>query len=178
MGTYFCGIVDLFEAGSRHFDVIYIISEHHQLFTFLALSKMTLLRKYQAIVVTSLLLYIAWIVIPMMSAPLPMAYDEAFQWRGYGSPPWAYDLLSDARYVWFSLVLKLVVSLGLVLLLSWARWLMLVMVVFTSFTTLLSGLVIGFAVDTVIGYFICLSEGAILALAFLSPIAQMMKQDR
>ena len=138
---------------------------------------MTLLRKYQAIVVASLFLYVAWTIIPLISAPLPAAYDDAVKWSGYGSPPWAYELLSDAPYVWFSLVLKLVVSLGLLLMLSWARWLMVVMVVFTAFATLFSGLIIGPAVDSLIGYFVSLSEGAILALAFLSAVAQMMKQD-
>lgn len=142
------------------------------------LIRMTLLRKYQAIVIVSFLLYVVWNITSFIFVPLPELHDDILRWSGYGSPPWADDLLSDARYVWFCLVLKLVVSLGLVLLLSWARWLMLVMVAFTAFTTLISGLLIGFAIDSVIGYFVTLSEGAILALVFLSPIAQMMKQDR
>lgn len=67
----------------------------------MSLARMTLLRKYQALVVVYLLLYFVWSIISLISEPFPSSYEDALKWHGYGSLPWAYDLLTDACYVWF-----------------------------------------------------------------------------
>jgi hypothetical protein len=92
----------------------------------------------------------------------------------YGGQHW----VADGRFVLISLLLKIGVSFGLLMLFSWARWLMLGLAVFNGFIIFLSGVVVGFPVDSLIGYLLTLSEGAILALLFLSPIAQLIRQDQ
>jgi hypothetical protein len=135
---------------------------------------MTYLRKYQLTVVASLLLYVAWIVAPLISGPLPMEYNEAFKWSMYGGQHW----VSDGRFFLIGLLLKVVVSFGLLLLLSWARWMMLALAAFNVFIIFNSGLLLGVPIDNLIAYLLTLSEGAILALLFLSPIAQLMRRDQ
>jgi hypothetical protein len=92
----------------------------------------------------------------------------------YGGQHW----VADGRFVLISLLLKIGVSFGLLMLFSWARWLMLDLAVFNGFIIFLSGVVVGFPVDSLIGYLLTLSEGAILALLFLSPKAQLIRQDQ
>jgi hypothetical protein len=135
---------------------------------------MTYLRKYQLTVVASLLLYVAWNVAPLISGPLPMEYNEAFEWSMYGGQHW----VSDGRLALVEVLLKVVVSFGLLLLLSWARWLMLALAAFNAFMIFIPGLQFGFPIENLIGYLLSLSEGAILALVFLSPIAQLMRRDQ
>ena len=92
---------------------------------------------------------------------------------GYGAAPWVTEPV-------FYLSIgagKLIASLGLILFLSWGRWLFLAIVVTSLASVPFAGIAIAPPLDSVVGYFTVLTDGAILALAFSSPIAERWRKD-
>lgn len=135
---------------------------------------MTQVRKFQALVLISLLLYVAWVLMPLIVGSLPSEYEAVYAWHAYGGVKW----LGDSRFFLFMGAVKFIASVGLVLLFSWGRWAQLVAVVINLFVAFFGGVLVGFPVENVMGYLLTMSEGAILALAFFSPIAKMMRRDK
>jgi hypothetical protein len=134
---------------------------------------MTRIRAFQILVVASALLYLAWMLLPHS----PQAYSHDVQqilaWSSYGSAQW----YTDPRFYISIGVGKIVSSIGLFLFLSWGRWLLLAVVVISMAAVPFAGVSVSMPFDSIIGGFLSLSDGAILALAFFSPLAEAMRRD-
>lgn len=84
------------------------------------------------------------------------------------------------REPWFYLSIaagKLLSTVGLVLFRPWGRWLLLSVVAISLASVPFAGISVGASLDNLIGYFLSLTDGAILALAFSTPIAEAIKRD-
>ena len=134
---------------------------------------MTRIRAFQTLVITSALLYLAWMLLPYAPRTFPHEVQDILAWSGYGGEPW----VKDPRFYLAIGAGKLIASLGLVLFLSWGRWLLLAVVAISLASVPFAGVVIGVPLDNLVGYFLSLTDGAILALAFSSPIAEAMHKD-
>jgi hypothetical protein len=134
---------------------------------------MTRLRVFQTLVVVSALLYVAWMVLPHLSRTFSPEVQSALAWSGYGGASW----VSDPRFFLSIGIGKLLSSLGLFLFLSWGRWLLLAVVAISLASVPFAGVSAGIPLDNIIGYFLSLTDGAILALAFFSPLAEAMRKD-
>lgn len=104
---------------------------------------MTRIRAFQILVISSALLYLAWMLLPHAPRVFSTEVQNILSWGGYGGAPW----VNDPRFYLSIGAGKLIASAGLFLFLSWGRWLLL------------------------------LTDGAILALAFTSPISEAMHKD-
>lgn len=131
------------------------------------------LRSFRILVVSSALFYLAWMLLPYMPRTLPQEVEKVLAWGGYGASPW----IQDPRFYLAIGVGKLVATVGLYLLLSWGRWLLLGVVTVGIITLPFAGIATGYTLDNIVGSFLGLTDGAILALAFLSPISEAMRKD-
>lgn len=134
---------------------------------------MTRVRAFQILVITSALLYVVWLLLPL--APRTFSYEvqTIIALGGYDGAPW----VNDPRFYLSLGAGKLIASLGLILFLSWSRWLLLVVVAINFASVPFAGVSTGAPLDNIVGYLLSLSEGAILALAFSSPISEAMRKD-
>ena len=134
---------------------------------------MTRIRTFQTLVVVSSVLLVFWYALPH----LPLYYRPEIQtllsYSGVGAPAWI-------QHPTFYLSLgaaKLISLLGLFLFLSWGRWLFTACVLVGVAVLPLSGIAVIPPLDSLIGGVLCLLDGAIFALAFLSPIAECWRKD-
>lgn len=134
---------------------------------------MTRVRAFQTLVVISALLYIAWMVLPHLSRSFSPEIQKVLASGGYGGASW----VTDPRFFLSVGVGKLLSSLGLFLFLSWGRWLLLAVVAVSLASVPFAGVSIGVPLDNIVGYLLSLTDGAILALAFFSPLAEAMRKD-
>lgn len=134
---------------------------------------MTRIRAFQLLVAISALLYIAWLLLPYAPRTFSREVETILSWGGYGGAPW----VNDPRFYLSLGVSKLIASLGLILFLSWGRWLFLVVVAIGLASAPFAGVSAAVPLDNIVGYLLTLTEGAILALAFSSPISEAMRKD-
>ncbi len=134
---------------------------------------MTRIRIFQLLVVVSLICYLAWAFLPYTSRVFPKEVSDLLAWGGYGSHHWTQHPLF---YISIGLA-KIISSIGLFLLLSWGRWLLLLVVVVSVASVPFYGMAISVPLDSFVGALTGLSDGAILALAFFSPISEAMRKD-
>src|SRR5512135_1651690 len=128
---------------------------------------------FQTLVVISALLYIVWMALPHLSRTFTPEVQNALAWSGYGGVSW----VSDPLFFLSIGVGKFVASLGLFLLRSWGRWLLLAVVTVSLASVPFAGVSTGVPLDNIVGYFLSLTDGAILALAFFSPLAEAVRKD-
>ncbi len=130
-------------------------------------------RIFQLLVLASLASYLLWFLLPYSPRAFPKEVSDLLAWGGYGSHSWAQHPL-----FYLSIGLgKVVSSIGLLLFLSWGRWLLLAIVVVSVASVPFSGMAISVPLDTVVGSLTGLTDGAILALAFFSPLSEAMRKD-
>ena len=134
---------------------------------------MTRVRVFQTLVVVSALLYIAWMVLPHLSRTFSPEVQELLAWGGYGGASW----VIDPRFFLSIGIGKILSSLGLFLFLSWGRWLLLAVVTVSLVSVPFAGVSTGVPLDNIVGCLLSLTDGAILALAFFSPLAEAMRKD-
>jgi hypothetical protein len=134
---------------------------------------MTRVRVFQTLVVISALLYIAWIGLPHLSRTFSPDVQKVLALGGYGGASW----VTDPRFFLSVGIGKLLSSLGLFLFLSWGRWLLLAVVAVSLASAPFAGVSTGVPLDNIVGYLLCLTDGAILALAFFSPFAEAMHKE-
>ncbi|MCA2937206.1 MAG: hypothetical protein IM445_21640 [Microcystis sp. M015S1] len=133
---------------------------------------MSYIRVFQALVLVSALSYLLWVLLPNF----PIAYSAD-----------VYDLLAlhgtGAHYEWHPIIdllfafCKLAVSIGLFFFLSWARWLMILMVVTSVLAIPFLGVSVIPPLDSFIGAINGLVDGAIIGLFFSSPIKNYFRKD-
>lgn len=134
---------------------------------------MSRVRIFQFLVIISGVLYIAWYLLPYTQKNFPPNIQDLLDWGGYGS-----IALTQHPLFYFSMgTAKLISTLGLFLFLSWGRWLLLAVVTISIALVPFSGMAVASPLDSFVGSLAALTDGAILALAFFSPISESMRKD-
>lgn len=117
---------------------------------------------FRVLVVTSVLLYLTWVTLPLLIGVSSLEMEAILSWNGYGASSWI-------ESPWFYLstgVSKIVASIGLFFFLSWGRWLFLMVHVIVFASIPFSGVSVVPPIDNIVGFLLTLSDGAILALSF------------
>ena len=134
---------------------------------------MARIRTFQALVIVSAIFYLAWFSLPYV----PMGYAPKIQtllsYNSYGASSF---VQSPLFYLAIGIG-KLVATLGLLLFLSWGRWLLVAVVTTSVASVPFSGITISAPLDTFIGSLTVFTDGAIIALSFSSPIAERWRKD-
>ena len=134
---------------------------------------MTRVRTFQLLVVASVLAYGLWMALPQIPRALSPEVQQMLSTSGYGGQAW----VMDPRYYFSVALAKVLASVGLVLFLSWGRWLFLGVAAVAIASVPFSGVSVGAPMDNAVGYVATLLDGAILALAFSSPLSEAMRRD-
>ena len=132
---------------------------------------MSRVRLFQLLVVLSVVLHFAWLAFPAGN-PSP-EQQEALRWGGHGGVsllqhPFVYVVLGAA---------KLVAAIGMVLFLSWGRWVLTGLLAVSLAQLPFNGIGVGLPYENLIGALTGLIDGAVLALAFASPLGDTMRKD-
>lgn len=134
---------------------------------------MSRIRVFQFLVIISAVFYLAWYLLPYTQRSFPPHIQDLLDWGGYGS-----IALTQHPLFYLSIgAAKLLSTLGLFLLHSWGRWLLLTTVAISIIMIPFSGMAVAPPLDGFVGSLVALTDGAILALAFFSPIAEIMRKD-
>jgi hypothetical protein len=134
---------------------------------------MTRISVFRILVVSSAIFYLAWILLPYVPRDYTPPVKDLLSSSGYGASAW---VMNPAFY--FSVGAgKLLASIGLFLFRPWGRWLLLAVVVTSLASVPFAGISVGVPLDSIVGYFTSLTDGAVLALAFCSPIADVVRKD-
>lgn len=134
---------------------------------------MTRVRTFQSLVVVSVLLYGVWMALPHIPRTLSPEVQQMLSTSGYGGQTW----VMDPRYYFSVGLAKVLASVGLLLFLSWGRWLFVAVAAIALASVPFSGVSVGAPLDNAVGYVATLLDGAILALAFSSPLSEAMHRD-
>lgn len=133
---------------------------------------MTRVRTFQILVAAATACYVVWFFLPYWSGYLTELEQRVAGYSGYGAVlPVQHPLYSGA---WFAL--WLIAAVGLVLLQNWARHLFLALAVLGPVLAPFSGFIIQPPLDTLFASANLLLDGAVVALAYLSPIADNFKE--
>lgn len=125
------------------------------------------IRLFQIFVVASTAIYIVWFVLPFWSGYLSEDAHQLTEYSGYGAILPVDHLLYYGT--WFGL--WLVAALGLFFFQNWARHLYLALSVLNPALAPFSGFVIQPPIDVLFSSTNLLLDGAILAMAYLSPLS-------
>lgn len=132
---------------------------------------MSRVRLFQLLVLLSVVLHFAWIVLPGGN-PSP-EQQEALRWGGHGGVP-----LLQHPFVYVAMgAAKLVAAIGMVLFLSWGRWVLAGLLALSLAQLPFNGIGVALPYESLIGALTGLIDGAVLALAFASPLADAMRKD-
>lgn len=132
------------------------------------------IRTFQILVVAATACYIVWFFLPYgVDYYLTDAEHRLAKLSGYGAvlPAAQHPIYSG---VWF--VLWLIAAIGLVFLQDWARHLYLMLSLLASVLILFSGFVVEPSLDALFSSVNLLLDGAILALVYLSPLADSFRE--
>lgn len=134
------------------------------------------LRIFQVFVVVSILSYISWFFFPYISErfanPLYLEIEDGLrQYAGLGALLPVHHPLYFGT--WFGL--WLIASLGLFFFQNWARHLFLALYVLSTVLILFSGFSGQGAWENVLSQLTTVMDGAILAMAYLSPLSEAFK---
>jgi len=128
-------------------------------------------RTFRLLVAASAFLYLGWIVLPHLPRAFIPEVRPLLEKSGYGGADWV-------TAPWFYLGLggaKMLASLGLFMFLAWGRWLFLAATVVAIASIFFAGISVASPLDGLVGFVATLVDGAILGLAFFSPIAAQMR---
>ncbi len=129
---------------------------------------MSRIRIFQVLVVAAGVCYIVWFFLPYVASGLDQRIEN---YSGYGAMlPIQHPLYC---YTWF--VLFIVASLGLLFFQSWAKHLYLALALLVCVLAPFSGYIIQPGFDTMFANANLLLSGAVLAVAYLSPLADSFK---
>ena len=128
---------------------------------------MNRLRTFQILVVAATVCYVVWFFLPFWSNYLTDIEHRVASHTGYGALlPIDHPLYHGT---WFAL--SLIAALGLIFIQNWARHLYLALSILGLVSAPFSGFVIQPPLDTLFSSASLLLDGAILAIAYLSPLA-------
>ena len=122
---------------------------------------MSQIRLFQALVIASVVLHLAWLVLPTPTPPI--GAEDALRWQGYGGTAFL-----QHPFVYFGAVAgKVAAAIGLLLFRPWGRWL-LVAVLMASLAQLpFNGIGVALPQESVVGALTGIVDGAVVALAFV-----------
>lgn len=125
------------------------------------------IRTFQILVIAATACYVVWFLLPYWPFYLTETEQRMVDVSGYGAVlPVEHPLYYSA---WFAL--WMIAAFGLILLKNWARHLFLTLSVLGSALAPFSGFVIQAPLDGLFANTSALLDGAILAIAYLSPLA-------
>jgi hypothetical protein len=128
-------------------------------------------RIFKALVVIAAACYLVWFLLPYTASDIEQRLAE---YSGHGALlPIKHPLYNG---VWF--VLWIASAIGLIFLQNWARHLYLALSLLGLILAPFSGYVIQPPLDTMFASASTLLDGAILAMAYLSPLAEDFKRAR
>lgn len=129
---------------------------------------MNKIRLFQSLVIASTASYVIWFFLPFWSFYLSDAEYRLAELSGFGA---VLPVESPLYYgAWFAL--WLIAALALLFFQNWARHLYLTLSVLGLVLAPFSGFVVQAPLDTLLGNAALIMDGAILAMAYLSPLAQ------
>ena len=128
-------------------------------------------RIFQLLVISSTVFYIVWFFLPYLSGYLSDDESRLAEYSGYGAILPVHHVLYHS--VWFGL--WLISALGLFFFENWARHLYLALSLLSLVAAMFSGFVVHAPVDALFLNAIILLDGAILAIAYLTPLAASFK---
>ena len=129
------------------------------------------IRLFQVLVVSSTIIYIVWFFLPYLSGYLSDDESRLAEYSGYGAILPVHHVLYYS--VWFGL--WLISALGLFFFENWARHLYLALSLLSLVAAMFSGFVVHAPVDALFSNASLLLDGAILAIAYLTPLAASFK---
>ena len=133
---------------------------------------MNRLQFFRILVVAATVCYLAWFFLPFWSDYLTDIEHRVASYSGYGSLlPIQHPLYYGT---WFAL--SLIAALGLIFIQNWARHLYLALSMLGLASAPFSGFVIQPPLDTLFSSANLLLDGAVLAIAYLSPLAGNFSQ--
>ena len=129
---------------------------------------MSRIRAFQLLAVASAVLYAVYLALPHVGIGHSARVSQLLGMSGYGALPFTQH---PAFYLSFG-VAKLLATVGLVLFLPWGRWLLVAIAMAGLASLPFTGLSVGTPLDGIVGSLLTLSDGALLALSFSSPVAE------
>lgn len=128
---------------------------------------------FRGLVLASACLYLLYFFFPILRAELVSQKElEFLELNGYGSLfYWPFWLQ------WISFAVNILALAGLLLFKAYARVLFLFLVLFFLVSGLGLGLEVSTALESFLGSFLTLIDGAIVALSFTTPIADRFRRD-
>ncbi len=133
---------------------------------------MTQIRTFQVLVIAATVCYVVWFFMPYWSGYLTDLEDRLAGYSGYGAIlPIHHPVYSS---MWFGL--SLLAAIGLMFLQNWARHLYLALSLLGPALAPFSGFVIQPPLDTFFSNANLLLDGAVLAVAYLSPLAASFRK--
>lgn len=132
------------------------------------------IRLFKVLVLASTVAYCVWFFLPHFPGYLSTDESRLTEYGGYGAVlPVNHALYSNT---WF--VLWLGAAVGMFLIRAWARRLYLVLAILSVVAAPLSGFSVQTPLDMMLSSVVLLIDGAILALAYLSPLSLAFTRRR
>ncbi len=130
-------------------------------------------RLFQTLVIAATVCYVVWFFLPYWPGYLTEIEQRVASYSGYGA------VLPVQHPIYYSawLVLWITAAVGLVLLQNWARHFYLVLSLLGPLLAPFSGFIIQPSLDTLFASANLLLDGPVLAMAYLSPLADSFKKQ-
>lgn len=132
---------------------------------------MNKIRIFQLLVISSTVIYIVWFFLPYFSGYLTDEESRLAEYSGYGAIFPVHNVLYYS--VWFGL--WFISAFGLFFFVNWARHLYLVLSLISLVAAIFHGFVVHAPIDALLSNANMLLDGAILALAYLTPLSENFK---
>jgi hypothetical protein len=123
---------------------------------------------FKRLVIGTTALYVLWLALPwIQDAFVSAEVADALSWYGFGAV-----LPLPTGIAWLVALLYVPVAIGLCSFSASARWLFVALTVFVHAWSLLGGLRVETALGATMGSIIMLGDGAVITLAFTSPLRE------
>ncbi len=143
-------------------------------FTGSAVAQVMNLRTFQATTATGFIAFLVWWVLPLVGWTVNPQAAEALQFAGVG----ALDAATHPAWYFAFLVVRVIATIGLLLVFKWGRLVFAISLLAGLPFGLFSGVYVAPAIDSTIGYLSSLLDGAVLALAYFSPVSALFRNDQ
>ena len=126
---------------------------------------------FKRLVIGTTALYVLWLALPwIQDAFVSTEIADALSWNGFGAV-----LPLPTGIAWLVALLYVPVAIGLCSFSPSARWLFVALTVFLHIWSPLGGLRVETALGATLGSIVTLGDGAVITLAFTSPLRERFK---
>lgn len=129
---------------------------------------MNRIRTFQALIIASAALYLGYFFLPYMPVQRSFEMAMVLEMNGHGGNPL---VLHPAIYMSF-LAAKIISTVGLLLFLTWGRWVLVASVALGMTLIPFGGAAALPPLDNLLNGLIYLSEGVLIGIAFSSPLSE------